>query len=164
MLVVNCYPVVLLTKQILQSFKKRWTSNKTKSFLGNTGGLFSQGSAELISTLCASKIFVNFVTNGLSCELNEFGVDVSCWTPAVVQTKMTAGIIKDDPLACTAAELAESCLKKCTNRVHGGFWKHTAISLFLDCGKDLFPWFGDFALAKIVKEFKNKANSIKKAE
>lgn len=43
MLTVNMYPVVLLTKEIIPSFKKRWAAKKVRSLVCNTSGLLSQG-------------------------------------------------------------------------------------------------------------------------
>jgi short-subunit dehydrogenase len=42
MVTVNCYPVVLLTKQILKSFKKRWDNDRNiRSAIVNTSSMAS---------------------------------------------------------------------------------------------------------------------------
>jgi 17beta-estradiol 17-dehydrogenase / very-long-chain 3-oxoacyl-CoA reductase len=48
MVTVNCYPVVLLTKQIIKSFKKRHQANSAiRSAIVNTSSMISHGPTPL---------------------------------------------------------------------------------------------------------------------
>ena len=95
--------MVLLSKEILASFKKRWADKKVRSLLGSTSAMASHGATHFLQTYCASKIFIDFVSHGLKYELSEFGVDVSAWRPAGVVTNMTSDkLSKHDVSAITA--------------------------------------------------------------
>ena len=132
-IVVNCYAMVLLTKEILASFKKRWTEKKVRSLLGSTSAMASHGAAHFMQTYCASKIFIDYVSHGLNYELSEIGVDVSAWRPAGVVTNMVKDHLqKGDVSSITAEQLAKACFSKCTSGVHHGHLKHEIPGLIID--------------------------------
>lgn len=105
--VVNSYAAVLLTKECLTSFKKRWADKRLRSFIGSTSAMASHGATQWLQTYCATKIFMNFISHGLQYELQEYGVDVAAWRPAGVSTKMVPDSVKDDHFSCSAEDLAE---------------------------------------------------------
>lgn len=88
MLSMNVYPVVLLTKEILASFKKRWGEKKVRSLVINMSAMMSHGATHFAQTYAATKLFTDFISHGLGYELAEFGVDVCAWRAAGVKTKL----------------------------------------------------------------------------
>ena len=85
----NVYPVVLLTREILKSFEKRYKKNpNVRSAVMNTGAMMSHGAVPFAHIYTSTKIFTDFVTMGLNYELSAINVDVSCFRPAGVATKL----------------------------------------------------------------------------
>ena len=88
LITVNCYAATLLTKELIPNFKKRWESKKVRSLVCATSSMISQGACVFAQTYSASKIYTDFLSEGLSYELSGYGVDVCNWRPAGVSTKM----------------------------------------------------------------------------
>jgi len=61
------------------------------------------------------------LSEGLSYELSGYGVDVCCWRPAGVSTKMI-GNKKPDAMTTTAQLFVEAALGKCNAATHYGVW------------------------------------------
>ena len=76
MMVVNCYAVTLLTKLVLSNFKKRYQQNKKPSLIVNHCAGASIAPMPYLQTYSGTKIFCDFLSEGLNYELKEFGVDV----------------------------------------------------------------------------------------
>ena len=154
---VNSYPTVLLTKVILASFEKRWKQKQVRSLLVNASAMASHGAAKILNVYCSSKLFTDFISQGLQFELSSIGTDVCAFRPAGVRTNMVAGLIADDDVASVSAdELVEAVFSKCTSGVHHGHFKHEIIGLLIDSIQDIVPWFGDFAIGKVAAEIARK--------
>jgi 17beta-estradiol 17-dehydrogenase / very-long-chain 3-oxoacyl-CoA reductase len=83
----NVYSTGLLTKQIIKSFKKRHERNpKLHSLLMNTSAMACIVPVPGVATYSASKIYGDFLIDGLSVELAPYNVDTSCWRAAGVAT------------------------------------------------------------------------------
>ena len=135
MLTVNMYPVVLLTKEILQSFKKRWAAKKQRSLICNTSAMMSHGATHTGQTYAATKIFVDFVTHGLGYELAEFGVDVCAWRAAGVKTNLLKSIDSKATLnvgTTTPENYVKHAFSKCTSGVNHGWTNHEILGLVID--------------------------------
>jgi short-subunit dehydrogenase len=76
MMTVNCYTMTLLTKCVLDSFKRRFAGSKAKSLIINHCAAASLAPMPYVQVYSATKIFCDFMTEGLNYELKEFGVDV----------------------------------------------------------------------------------------
>jgi len=76
MMAYNCYTVTLLTKLFLENFKARWAAKKIRSLIVNTSAGASIAPMPYLQMFSATKIFCNYLTEGLGFELAEFGIDV----------------------------------------------------------------------------------------
>lgn len=148
LIVVNSYAATLLTKEVVASFKRRWSAKKRSSLICNTSAIASHGACTWLQTYCASKKYTDFLAYGLQYELGQYGVDVCAWRPASVSTSLVPGSFKKDPMSVTPEQLVEACFNKCTSGVHHGHWKHELVGLIIDNMEDLLPWFGKFFMKK----------------
>ena len=80
-IVVNCYSLVNFTKVFLPKMRAR----KQKSFIGNMSAFLSAGACDWLSVYSASKIFCDFISQGLGYELRGTGVEVACFRPAAIE-------------------------------------------------------------------------------
>ena len=147
---VNCYGAVLLTKNVLESFKKRWETKKTRSLLCATGAMASHGPMRLFQLYSATKIFLDRLYLALGYELSEY-VDVNCWRPAGVNTNIVKGKAKNMPSVISAADFANAALSKCTAGLVHGHWQHEVAGILIDQVQDVFPWFGKYAMAQVAR-------------
>lgn len=88
MITANSYSSVLLTKEVIEGFKKRFKSGGKTSCICFTSAMMSHGAPRKGQTYAASKVLVDFFAHGLNHELAEFGVDVMAWRAAGVATKI----------------------------------------------------------------------------
>ena len=77
LMAVNCYPIALLTKQVLKSFKSRFNKdNKIRSLIINFSAGASLIPTPFVQLYSATKVYTDFLSEGLAYELKEFNVDV----------------------------------------------------------------------------------------
>ena len=76
MMTVNCYSVALLTKLMLEPFKKRWAKDKSPSLVVNHCAGASLAPMPYVQMFSASKVYCDFITEGLNFELQELGINV----------------------------------------------------------------------------------------
>jgi len=147
----NAYSGVLLTKAVVESFKRRYQKDSTKrSLICFTGAMMTHGKPKIGQIYSASKTIYDFLAHGLNHELKEFNVDVCSWRAAGVATKIVGH--KDAPLNPGMTSPENYCLEafsKCTAGVHHGWINHEVLGFVLDFGTDLWPDFGNFAMSKL---------------
>ena len=76
MMTINCFTMTLLTKCVLESFKRRHKGSTAKSLIINHCAAASIAPMPYVQVYSATKVFCDFMTEGLNYELKEFGVDV----------------------------------------------------------------------------------------
>jgi 17beta-estradiol 17-dehydrogenase / very-long-chain 3-oxoacyl-CoA reductase len=76
---VNTYAVVLLTQQVIKSFRKRYEQRKQRSLMVNTSDMAAIVPSPYHATYAGTKIFGDFVAQGLQHELYKYGVDICAW-------------------------------------------------------------------------------------
>lgn len=155
LLAVNLYPLVTLTKPVLESFQKRHAKNPNlRSAIVNTGALMSISHAPYGATYGAGKLFGDFLTRALNFELANINVDVQCLRPAGVIT----GLVQpgEFPMTITADELANYVFNKMTAGVHFGHWKHEFIGNMIQSIGEILPIFPSIAMRKVCEDFKAK--------
>ena len=79
------YSVVLLTQQVIKSFKRRYEERGARSLLCNTSALACLSPAPNSSIYSASKIAGDYIGFGLTKELSKYKVDVCMWRAAGVK-------------------------------------------------------------------------------
>ena len=87
----NMYSVVLLTQQVIKSFKKRYEESGRKgirSLICNTSAMAAISPAPNCAPYAASKIAGDYIGFGLTKELKKYNVDVCMWRAAGVATKI----------------------------------------------------------------------------
>ena len=80
MITVNCYSLALLTKLVLETFKRRWTVNAKRSLLINHCAAASIAPMPYLQTYVATKAFAGHFSYGLADELKAY-VDVVAVRP-----------------------------------------------------------------------------------
>lgn len=104
MLVINTYAGVLLTKELVDSMKKRNKDRKLRSLICSTSGMISHGACRYGQTYSATKIFTDRIAHSLRYELSTHGIDVCAWRPAQVATSSTPPQIKGSKLTLSPDE------------------------------------------------------------
>ena len=134
MMAVNCYPVVLLTKVVLESFKKRWAAKQAKSLIVNSCAGASLAPMPYVQMFSATKVFCDFITEGLNFELKEFGVDVlgirSFGLFDELHNKQAQSFYKRF-FNVTQKECIQQSLNKCTSGLIFGAWQHEVIGVLI---------------------------------
>ena len=131
---INCYAPVLLTKLCLDGFKQRHNKNKSlHSLVIFTSAMSAIAPTHAMFSYCASKIFNDFICEGLAYELKQHNVDCTSWRCAGVGDPQTG-----DNTA-TAESVAEQGLNKCTAGVHFGALQHELPGVLVQCLEELVP-------------------------
>lgn len=73
---VNCYPIVLLTQQLLGKFEERFSKGKNRSMIINLASQAALMPAPFFKNYAATKVFDDYFSKGLFYELRAKGVDV----------------------------------------------------------------------------------------
>lgn len=84
----NMYANVLLTREIVESFKNRFEKSGKRSCITFTSAMAAIVPIPTVAIYSSSKIFTDFLTWGMGYELAKFQVDVSAWRAAAVSTNM----------------------------------------------------------------------------
>ena len=95
------------------------------------------------------------MSEGLGYELSSYGVDVCCWRPAAVSTKLM-NYVKPDAITATPDQFVEACFNKCNAESIHGILSHELIGLVQDQVNDIFPWFSSFLMSKVCDDLKKK--------
>ena len=98
----NMYGAVLLTHQVIKSFKRRFEDGGKRSCITFTSALAGIAPLPTVAVYAASKIFNDYLTWGLGYELKKYNVDVSSWRAAGVSTNMI-GNIEPNPMTASPA-------------------------------------------------------------
>lgn len=152
---VNCYSLVNFTKVFLPKMRER----KQKSFIGNMSAFLSVGACDWLSVYSASKIFCDFISQGLSFELRGTGIEVACFRPAAIEASN-----KKHPVCLPPKEIAEACLNKANSSIHFGALKHELMGLMVEQLSDLWPGLGDFVATKIAGQKRTLCEEAKKSK
>jgi len=139
---LNCYSVLLMTKNVLSIFKKRYQDGKAKhSLIINTSAMAAIAPFPYLGNYGAAKLFGDFLVEPLNYELKEFGVDVTSVRPAGVVTKLTADkLSKNDKTAVTAEQCAEGTCSKVTSGLQYGALKQCVMGATLENMFDVIPY------------------------
>ena len=86
---VNCYPIVLLTQQLVGKFEERFTKGKNRSMIINLSSQAALMPAPFFKNYAATKVFDDYFSKALFYELRAKGVDVLSVQPGMVATAMT---------------------------------------------------------------------------
>lgn len=84
----NMYGNVLLTREVIASFKQRFEKSGVRSAITFTSAMAAIVPVPVVGMYSASKIFTDFLAWGLGYELKKFGVDVSAWRAMGVSTNI----------------------------------------------------------------------------
>lgn len=85
----NCYPIVLLTQQLVKGMEERFAKNKQRSIIINLSSQAALIPAPHHLNYAATKVFDDFFTRGLFYELRIKGIDVLSVKPGMVATALT---------------------------------------------------------------------------
>ena len=140
------YSVVLLTQQVIKSFKKRYEERGVRSLLCNTSALAAISPAPNCSIYAASKIAGDYIGFGLTKELAKYKVDVCMWRAAGVNTKIIGDGHKPNCTMATPEQYVDRAFSKCTSGLHSAFLFHETMHLHITNLKDLFG----FSLPKFL--------------
>lgn len=136
----NCYPVVLLTQQLVGKFEERFSKNKNRSIIINLSSQAALMPMPHFKNYSATKVFDDFFSKGLFYEMRAKGVDVLSVQPGMVATAMTRR--KEDiyKMIITPEDCARGALDKATGfQVYGGT-AHEIMGLVAKClVVDLLP-------------------------
>ena len=77
MISVNCYSIALFTKLLIEPFKKRWKEKGKRSLIINHSASASMAPMPFCQLYSATKIYNDFITEGLKYELESNGIDVN---------------------------------------------------------------------------------------
>ena len=150
-LTCNTYPIVLLTQQVIKSFKQRYERFGMRSLLISTASIAAQIPIPFASTYSASKRFVDFTMWSLREELSCYGVDVCSWQTATVSTKMTS--FSRARMAYTPDEYVKQALSRCTSGANAGAFKHDFGVMTIQFFKDIIPL---ALIIRVVAKFSKK--------
>lgn len=132
------YGAVLLTREVIQSFKTRYEQSGKKSAITFTSAMAAIVPVPVIGMYSASKIFTDFLAWGLDYELAKFGVDVSAWRAMGVSTN-----ILDSPetnvMIASPEIYVEQAFGKMTSGVHAGYFPHEIVGLIWTNINDVMP-------------------------
>jgi len=166
MITCNVYSTALMTNQIIHSFKRRFEkNNKIRSLLINTSAMAAIVPCPFVSVYSATKIFGDFLLNGLSIELAQYNVDCSAWRAAGVQTKIIGsdGDIPPKEFGmATPEEYVTAGLSKCASGVHSGYYFHEFMHLVWTNINDIAPvelcmgFFNNMLRGMMAKEMAKK--------
>ena len=158
----NMYSVVLLSQQVIKSFKKRFAERGARSLICNTSAMAALAPAPNCSIYAASKIAGDYIGFGLTSELKEYKVDVCMWRAAGVHTKIIGDGHEPNCVTATPELYVEKAFSKCTSGLHCGFFPHEVMHLINTNLKDLFGyWITKRLFSKLFeygKEGVNKNN------
>ena len=141
MMTVNCYPISLLTKCLLESsFKRRFAKGNKKSLIINNCAGASIAPMPYVQLYAATKMYCDFITEGLIYELKEFGIDV--------MGIRSFGIADDDYVPTSmykklmnvkARDCIEASLGKCTSGLDFGALQHEVLGTLMTNIMDMLP-------------------------
>ena len=134
----NMYGNVLLTREIVESFKKRYEKTGQRSCITFTSAMAAIVPIPNVGIYSASKIFTDFLAWGLQYELARYGVDVSAWRAAGVSTNILDNP-EPDMMVSSAENYVSVAMSKVTSGVHAGYFPHELIHLFWTNVNDIMP-------------------------
>ena len=140
------YSVVLLTQQVIKSFKRRYEERGARSLLCNTSALACLSPAPNSSIYSASKIAGDYIGFGLTKELAKYKVDVCMWRAAGVNTKALGGGMEENCAMATPEQYVSKAFGMCTSGIVSAWPFHDFMHLNLSNLKDLFG----FSITKFV--------------
>jgi short-subunit dehydrogenase len=73
---VNCYPIVMLSKLLLEGFERRFKKKGVRSLIINISSFSSMFPLPLLANYAATKVFDDYMSKGLYYELKSKGIDV----------------------------------------------------------------------------------------
>ena len=132
------YANVLLTREIVESFKRRFEKTGQRSCITFTSAMAAIAPIPGVGLYAASKIFTDFLAWGLSYELAKYGVDVSAWRAAGVSTKIIWSP-KTNIMVASPETYVYAAMGKVTSGVHAGYFPHELMHLFWTNVNDVMP-------------------------
>lgn len=130
------YANVLLTHQVIKSFKKRYETSKKRSAITFTSAMAAVAPVPLAAVYSATKIFTDYIAWGLGYELARYRVDVSSWRAAAVDIGNTTD---KNIMVLSADNYVAQAFGKMTSGVHSGYLPHELLHLFWTNVNDVFP-------------------------
>ena len=148
------YGNVLLTREVVESFKRRFEKTGQRSCITFTSALAAIAPIPGVGLYSASKIFTDFLAWGLSYELAKYRVDVSAWRAAGVSTNLI-GNIKTSIMVASPETYVYAAMGKVTSGVHAGYFPHELLHLFWTNVNDVMPiTFCSSFFSKMLKSMK----------
>lgn len=138
---VNCYPIVLLTQQLVNRFIERFSKNKQRSIIINLASQAAEMPIPYLSTYSACKAFDDYLSRGLSSELSFLGVDVLSVLPGMVSSAMTGEPPNPKKTCISAQDCARGILDNATQGSTYGGTLHKITGFNTSIIIDLVPKF-----------------------
>lgn len=132
------YGATLLTREVVESFKKRFDKTGQRSCITFTSAMAAITPIPGLSLYSATKIYTDYVTQGLSAELAKYKIDVSGWRAMGVSTNMTNNT-QTNVMVATPELYVKRAMSKVTSGVHAGYFPHELVGLFWTNVNDLMP-------------------------
>jgi len=145
LMAVNCYPIALLTKQVLKSFKSRFNKdNKIRSLIINFSAGASLIPTPFVQLYSATKVYTDFLSEGLAYELKELNCDVMTVRSYNLTNEIDFNNEKIPFFVRLATVTPEQCVKASLNKFtvssHFGAFPHEFLGTMLTCVIDLMPF------------------------
>ena len=129
----NCYPVVLLTQEMISRFQERWTKKAARSIFINFSSQAAIMPTPHFSNYSATKVFDDYFSKGLYYELRANGIDVLSVQPAAVATLMTGRKPNFLKMVITPEACAKGTLDNATSFITYGGTVHEFAGLITKC-------------------------------
>ncbi|CDW84166.1 estradiol 17-beta- [Stylonychia lemnae] len=153
-LLVNCYPVVMLSKFMIERLRQRYQQNKKRSLIMNVASTCGIMYQPYCANYCGTKVFTKRFSQSLYYELNDgiSGIDVVTLAPSSVSTnlsKLQEGFAVISPQMC-----AIGALNNITAFEQNGGWQHEILAFFIRL------WLVDFLPRQIAGSITLKLGQI----
>ena len=110
------------------------------------------------ATYSATKIFGDFVAQGLQHELSKYQVDIC--TVRAVDIQTNPDVPPKSMMEATPDQVVSAMLSKCTSGVHYGYLPHEIVGLIIENLKDIVPI--EIPMKFFANMMRQKATSNKK--
>lgn len=156
----NTYPIVLLTQQCIKSFRARYEDRRMRSLLINVSDMCALAPCPYNATFAGTKLFAEFIAQGLQHELHKYAVDICAWRVGEIQ--QNPNVPPKSMLEATPEQYVSAAFTKCTSGVHYGYLPHEVMGLIIENLKDIVPI--EIPMKFFANQFRQKARNAKKSK
>ncbi|CDW88550.1 short chain dehydrogenase reductase family protein [Stylonychia lemnae] len=138
--IVNCYPMVMFTKVVIDKLKQRYAEKKLRTLILNVSSLAVNIPQSYLASQCGTKMLCDRFSKSLNYEMRGSGIDMLTLQPGMVSTNRT-GFEATKQGVVTPEQCAVGALNNATSFETFGTFSHEIMNLFvLNLIMDFIPW------------------------